>query len=350
MKVVSIGPFPNPISGMSYINKSFFEAVKLRNKEIYKINTTFKSNKKNFTYIFLKPFFMFLKICRLIQIISYKKTIIYISLSASYGKIYDLFFILVSIFFSCRCIIHHHSTKYLVKYSILVKIISLITKNKSLHICLTKKMQFKFNKIYKIKNIIVLSNIFFLKKKNIKKRERSKLKRIGFLGNIIEKKGIFTFIKILKKLDFYNVRGVIAGPIIEKKNKIKKIIFETKNIKYLGKINSKSKENFFNQIDLLLFPSTLTEAEPLVILECTLRGIPVIAIKRGYINEILHNKRGFVFNENTYIKRTIKTIIAFIQKKLSLNYFSNVCLNQSDNMALVNQRKFNSIIKYINVN
>jgi len=174
MKIISIGPFPNPLTGMSYINKCFFDKIKLSNKNIYKINTTYRSNKKDLIYILLKPFFIFKKICRLMNIITYRKTVVYLSLSHGYGKIFDLFFIIITVLFNCRCVIHHHSSNNFIKKSIVFKIIANLTNKKGLHICLTRNMQINLNKIYKIKNSIVLSNFFFLKKKKIKKKIKKK--------------------------------------------------------------------------------------------------------------------------------------------------------------------------------
>tara|TARA_B100001093_G_C26795179_1_gene1000782 strand:+ start:584 stop:1636 length:1053 start_codon:yes stop_codon:yes gene_type:complete len=350
MRIILIGPFPKPTSGMSFINDSFFKKLKKRGKKIIKLDTTYKNHQKNLFNLLSKPFFMIKKFYNLIYYIKYKKSIVYISLSASFGKNFDLIFILIAKLFKCKLIIHHHSSKYIINYSFFIKLICFLINKSDLHICLTKKMRNEFCKNYNIKNSISLSNNFFLNEIKENKRIKKKLITIGFLGNIIQEKGIFIFLKILKKLASFNIKGIIGGPIIANKDYIKKKIYYTANLKYLGEVDNLKKENFFKKIDILLFPSKLTEAEPLVILECMARGIPVIAIDKGYIKEIINKNCGFVFSEKIYFKKTINILIKFAEKKLKLENFSRNCFFQSKHNNKLSQKKFQSLINYIDEN
>tara|TARA_B100001057_G_scaffold491527_1_gene581970 strand:+ start:1407 stop:2459 length:1053 start_codon:yes stop_codon:yes gene_type:complete len=346
MKFISIGPFPPPIMGMSYINDSFYNKIKKSNIEVIKIDTTFKYNNNKFIKYLIKPLFLLIKIFVLLKFIKYNKSIIYKSLSDSTGVYFDIIFILIARIFSCKIILHHHSSKHIIKYSLMFKIICICTKKNCTHICLTENMKKKLIKIYKIKKIISLSNIIFLNRRG-KFNKKKKLNTVGFLANIIKEKGIFRYLDVIKKLENLKIKGLVGGPIHNDEYRIRKIFKNTKNLKYLGAINNKKKELFFKNIDILLFPSTLTEAEPLVILECLIRGIPVIAIKTGFINEILNYDSGYVFSKNQFVKKTLEIIIKFKLRKLILKKYSTNSISFAKKLNFENQQKFRLILKEI---
>ena len=108
---------------------------------------------------------------------------------------------------------------------------------------------------------------------------------IGFLGRICSEKGLENLIKSSKTLkeNNFNHNLLIAGNLEDKRFKkyilhIKKLAKSNSNIKFLGLLNEKEKNNFFNKINILILPSINSyEAFGIVQLEAMSYGKLVIA-------------------------------------------------------------------------
>ena len=108
---------------------------------------------------------------------------------------------------------------------------------------------------------------------------------IGFLGRMCAEKGLKDLIKsskVLKENNF-NHNLLIAGNLDDKRFKkyilhIKKLAKGNSNIKFLGFLNEKEKNNFFSKINILILPSINSyEAFGIVQLEAMSYGKLVIA-------------------------------------------------------------------------
>ncbi len=73
-------------------------------------------------------------------------------------------------------------------------------------------------------------------------------------------------------------------------------------LQYVGPQYGEEKVQFLDSIDVLVFPSRyVNEAEPLTVHEAMARAVPVLALDRGCIQEIVPSVAGTVLedNENT---------------------------------------------------
>jgi glycosyltransferase involved in cell wall biosynthesis len=113
---------------------------------------------------------------------------------------------------------------------------------------------------------------------------------IGFLSNISFAKGIDRYLDLLADLRARgsNVTGLVAGPFDDEKVRdyVERRIKEIGRITYLGPVYGDRKESFFASIDLLVFPTRLHEAQPLVIFEAQAAGVPVAAPDCGCIAQM----------------------------------------------------------------
>lgn len=67
----------------------------------------------------------------------------------------------------------------------------------------------------------------------------------------------------------------------------------------LGPVSAASKQDFFDGIDVFLFPSRYrNETEPLVVLEAMAQGVPVVASALGCIPEMLPHGFAFALSGN----------------------------------------------------
>lgn len=126
---------------------------------------------------------------------------------------------------------------------------------------------------------------------------------IGFLGAINENKHILDVVYLFhlhhELQDYYNLK--IAG-VGENDKLIGMINKYNLNhcIDYLGWIDGKEKDDFFNKIDLLVQPSDF-ESFGLSILEAMAYGIPSIATRVGGIPELIDDgKNGFLIERNDW--------------------------------------------------
>ncbi|NRP28746.1 GDP-mannose-dependent alpha-mannosyltransferase [Marinobacterium sp. xm-d-420] len=120
--------------------------------------------------------------------------------------------------------------------------------------------------------------------------------RLGFLGRMTPEKGILTLIKAVSKVHLpIKIKLVIGGdgPEFEAaKNLSKQLDIDAC---FLGWIELK--ENFFNQIDVLVIPSE-SETFGIVALEAMIRKIPVISTPTNGTKSIINNRlSGLIAND-----------------------------------------------------
>jgi glycosyltransferase involved in cell wall biosynthesis len=118
--------------------------------------------------------------------------------------------------------------------------------------------------------------------------------RFGFLGKIIESKGIRLLIEAFLQLEPRFAELWIAGRGLENYEiKLKSLTKIRDEIRWLGFVNPK---DLFSNIDVLIVPSIWNDTAPLVIHEAFSFGIPVIGSKLGGITELVTPEVGWLFD------------------------------------------------------
>lgn len=129
---------------------------------------------------------------------------------------------------------------------------------------------------------------------NIKRKQSSRPFKAAFIGRIVPIKDVKTFIRSASLVyrELNECAFLILGPWDEDpyyykecKEIISKLGLEEK-IPFLGKVPL---EKFLGEIDLLVLTS-VSEAQPLVILECGAAGIPVVSSDVGSCRELILGK------------------------------------------------------------
>lgn len=357
-KVLIIGPFPKPISGVSLANKVVKEALDFqKNIQTDAINTSypfFEDAVGSFSIrkilFFLKVNFKFFKI--------FKNNTIYITPGQTFfGVAKYTLFIILSWLLKKELIIHVHGNflgfqyKQLkgLKKRIFYFLISRFTKG----IILSESLKPNLTPFIHKDKIFVLFNFAedYLYE-NIKEANTKTL-RIVYLSNLMEEKGIFYLLKSLRELENkkINYTAKIAGnidPII--KEKIEKKINALKNTTYVGVVFGNEKKDLLEWSNIFVLPTFYKmEGQPISIIEAMATNNVVITTRHAGISDIIKNNRNGIFVEKQNSESITKAILYLDKNKSKIFEIS-----KRNKMYFANNftiREFNKkIIKIIDAN
>lgn len=161
--------------------------------------------------------------------------------------------------------------------------------------------------IPKEKIIVLDSGINLDLFKNINKNSSERV-RIGFIGSLVDKKGIFVILDAFEGIN--NAVLNLFGTAIEAT--VQKINHMNENIIFHGPFNHPEINNIFKNIDVLIVPSICMENSPLIIREAFATKTPVIASDIGGLSEMIrHGENGYLFKagDSKGLKILINNII-----------------------------------------
>jgi glycosyltransferase involved in cell wall biosynthesis len=118
--------------------------------------------------------------------------------------------------------------------------------------------------------------------------------RFGFLGQIIPTKGVRELLVAFRDAGLAHAELWIAGR--HDSPYAGRLRGESQNdprIRWLGHVDP---ESFFDELDVLVVPSTWHDTAPLVVYEAFGRGVPVIGAARGGIPELVPPECGWLFD------------------------------------------------------
>lgn len=167
---------------------------------------------------------------------------------------------------------------------------------------------------------------------------------IIYIGAFKKSKGYFKLISLAKKLKNYKKINIHCYGYGDKR-KIENTVFSN-NLKNITIFDfDQNLANKLTSYDILLSFS-FREGLPISVLECMVRGVPVIANNiRGFKDIIDNNIDGFLINNNS-INEFYNKIIYFYKNKEKINSFSMQSIKKIDNSyshSFINKK----IIEYI---
>lgn len=133
---------------------------------------------------------------------------------------------------------------------------------------------------------------------------------IGYIGGLGKRKNVEFLLHVAKKLEKENILFKIAGkgPCLKKLLELKKKL-NLKNVEFSGFIPDENLNEFYNGLDIFIFPS-FYEGFGLPVLEAMACGVPVITSNKSSLPEIV-GKAAILINPNNMlkIKQAIETVI-----------------------------------------
>jgi glycosyltransferase involved in cell wall biosynthesis len=131
---------------------------------------------------------------------------------------------------------------------------------------------------------------------------------LAFLGRICEEKGIERAIRIAKRV---GMKLKIAAKV----DKVDRVYFEETiqpllddpMIEFIGEVNDEQKRDFLGNAYAVLFPIDWPEPFGLVMIEAMACGVPVIAMRRGSVPEVIdHGVTGLIVDSEDEAVRAVK--------------------------------------------
>ncbi|MGV2981987.1 glycosyltransferase family 4 protein [Camelimonas sp. ID_303_24] len=134
---------------------------------------------------------------------------------------------------------------------------------------------------------------------------------IGMISNLSPAKGLDLFLALAGALAAqHGVRCLLAGPVASQKDRMAiDQSVAAGEVTWLGPVDGAAKSAFYQQIDLLVFPSRYAnEAEPLVVLEAMAQGVPVLATDRGCIRDLVGDAGVVLASESHFVPHALELI------------------------------------------
>ena len=329
MKILIIGPFPDPVNGCSFANFVLFRNLKCDNK-VEIIDTSLKniSGKHGGSFNLSKVVPILLSYLKFYRIIF--SDVVYLTPGQTFFGVLKYF----PFFFTCLLIkkpyvIHLHGNylgaEYISLSNFKKKIFNFLIGNAKAGIALSNSLRKNFRDMLPDQKVKVVENFvddFFFEKKLIQK-DCSSLK-IVFLSNLMEEKGIFIFLKALSVLKDKGIEftAKIAGNFESEtellvRNELQKL---KDNVEYLGVVKGKEKFELLENSNIFVLPTFYKmEGQPISILEAMAAGNIIITTNHAGIPDIVDTKNGFLITP----KSTDDLVQKFLEVNNDICYFVN---------------------------
>ncbi|RXG85985.1 glycosyltransferase family 4 protein [Bradyrhizobium vignae] len=299
--VAVVGPFPPPLGGFSQAMLLMEGLFKDHWDRVIRLDTTRISTSDGTQSKLARILTRVHLIWRLARVRDDRgRVLFYMGVSGGAGQLSELLYIIIARLKWMRIVLHHHSFAYLNTSYWVSRLLFAAAGNSAIHLVLCNRMGELLKARYACAQYEVLSNVALNPVVVLPERTSRPVTAIGFLSNIMIEKGIDRFLEILTQL---RARGIfiighVAGPFYDvKSQKLVEQAVARGLVRYHGPVTGKQKEDFFESIDVFVFPTRyLNEAEPFVVLEALAAGVPVIATARGCIPAWVDNSVGLLLD------------------------------------------------------
>jgi len=309
MKILLIGPFPNPVTGVAIANETLFNNyVKHTDNEIIKINTNYDINKENIGKFNISKVINSIKVYKELYKIK-KVDKVYMTIGQTFFGVLKYFpYFLTAKLLKKEIIIHIHGNHLWKEYEeligfkkkILFRIVSMtntgIVSSESLKKNLTPFL--KDNQIHTVNNFV--EDFLF---SSVVTHEFDTLKII-YMSHLTKEKGILDLLEALILLDRkgINFKAKIAGGIdISIQDDIEKLLSKlAEKVEYVGELGKNRKE-FLNWGNIFVLPTYYAmEGQPISIFEAMALGNVLVLTKHAGIPDIFkENINGFYVDKHS---------------------------------------------------
>lgn len=303
--VIVVGPFPPPVHGAAAVTQAVCKLVEPPT-ELVQIDTS-PGFRSGVLYHLHRVRRHAAALCALIRHRRRQFRRIYAACPGGLGLWYLLPILMVARLLGYVIVVHHHSYKYLVEESRVMRMLVATAGTRSVHVLLCGQMRTRFCDLYKPRGeAISCSNAAWMRTGLVPPTSHCPAIdgrfRLGHLGRLSSEKGLDQVLATLGGLLDMGIDAqlVLAGPIGSDSDRR---LLEASEVKFggrlhlLGPVSGDAKDAFFASLDAFLFPTRyIHEAEPLVVLEALAAGVRVVAFARGCIGRMIRGDSGLVIS------------------------------------------------------
>jgi glycosyltransferase involved in cell wall biosynthesis len=239
--------------------------------------------------------------------------VLYMPLNSGFAMYYNLAAAFIARIRGWRTVVHHHTYFYLVRHDWRVKVLDRLIAGKGLHLALCCHMRKRLLECYGFRAPFdLLPSTVLLAKELWDRQPATQLQYapmapqcLGHISNLSPAKGTLLALETFARLreEGHDVRLIVAGPIMEPK--IADHIQQVQNtfgdsFDYRGPVYGDAKHRFFEDIDVLLFPSQM-EAQPLVLSEAFAYAKPALARSISCIPALIGTEEWHVPLDEDYV-------------------------------------------------
>jgi len=232
------------------------------------------------------------------------------------GLLYAMALTVAARLAGCSLVFHHHSHAAPDRWRPLLTILLKLGGRQAVHVALRRPMADALRQRYgRSLRLTTLSNAAFVEQPAaVEMMDATRASRpltIGMISNLSPAKGLDVFLALAGALRAQSgVRCLLAGPAASQKDRmaIERSV-AAGEIVWLGPVEGAGKSAFYQQIDLLVFPSRYAnEAEPMVVLEAMAQGVPVLATDRGCIRDLVGDAGLVLPPESCFVPQALNLV------------------------------------------
>lgn len=301
--IVIVAALPPPVNGNFVATKAAVDALK-QSTPVLVYNLSAKSEWSHLTGRIIKVFRSLVSLFKIIEWRFRKPLSLYTVANSAGGLYLNIATIGLARLLGYRCVLHHHSYSYLNTFDWRMKIIDRLLGTRGTHVVLAPEMESRFRDIYNsASQFCILPNTFIMKdipaSSSIATTLSDRTFRLGHISNLTMAKGLKHVLETFEQLNqSRDVHLTLAGPLMgaQENTLVDDLISRhPERVTYMGPVYEERKTTFFENIDVLLFPTEYrVEAQPLVIFESFAFGKPAIAYGRACIPSLIGSDGGHV--------------------------------------------------------
>lgn len=300
--VVVVGHFPPPVHGMAMTTQAFSDILEQEYDRVLRVRTTADPGIGGFRYHLQRLHRTVAAGARLTRS-RREANLMYASCDAGAGMVYTLTAVLAARLLRYRIFIHHHSYAYVNDRLLRLQILFWVG-GRAHHLVYCRRMAEDMAARYpRHPHIEVAPAMFVVKPPSglppARVNDRSDSIVIGHLSNLSQEKGLDRVFDTLMHLrrSGVNVHLLLAGPTASPADEAlmrSRLRAASGAATYLGPVHGRDKDEFFDRIDVFLFPTRYRhESFGLVVAEAAIRGVPPIAFRAGCLTpEFVGNEEG----------------------------------------------------------
>ncbi|MBB4427339.1 glycosyltransferase involved in cell wall biosynthesis [Bradyrhizobium sp. CIR48] len=288
--IVAIGQIPPPTDGLAYITSEYVKLL-AEDHDVKVLNISPRVSTRGVAYHISRAAIVLGASLHLAVNAWRGNRACYMPCQSDFGVVYTMYLLAVARLFGYPTYLHHHNFGYINERRRLMEATLRAGGPAVVHIFLCDHMRTRFCATYwKPELSLVISNAAFVPPAASQARaSTSGSLRVGLLSNLNREKGLYLFLDLLRAArdQGLNIYGTLAGPLREPDDKRAVEAAQKEfgdRLQYAGPIYGADKTQFYESIDVFVFPTIYkNEAQPTVLYEALAAGNVVIAYERGCV-------------------------------------------------------------------